>query len=832
MTATLPNPMLKFATKILTCSLLLLLLTDARPTLAQERTVTGQVTDAEQGEPLPSVNVRVDGTMTGTTTDAEGQYRLRVRGPDAVLVFSFVGYATREVRVGDRSTIDVQLELDPGALGEVIVTAQRRAESLQQVPVSVATASGPTLDAVQSAGSDIRDVAGRVPSLNAEGSNGNIVPRFYIRGLGNTDFDLNASQPVVVILDDVVQENVLLKSQMLFDLEQVEVLRGPQGTLFGRNTPAGIIKLETRKPTFTPEGYASASYGRFNSFEFEGALSGPIIPDLLAARVAARFQHQGNHIENQAPGIKPRTADLGRFNDIGGRVQFQLVPNDRFSALLRLHARSFDGPSEIFRANIIEPGGGFTDDFERDEVSHDGDTNQGLDLRGASLNWDYNFGPVTLTSITAYEHADKPLGVGDIDGGFGAAFLGEGNFGPGFIPFPSETGSRVPALDQWTQEVRIASNELGRVDFQGGFFYFNDDLRIENFSFDTLNEGALNGRVRQRQESEAWAVFGQADLELVAGLHLSGGLRYTSETKDFEAERTLTPMGGDDLPLTTRSTEDEVISWDANLRYEVSPNVTVYTRAARSFRGPSIQGRVAFADDITVADSEKLLSFESGIKTELLDRRVRFNLTGFVYDMDDQQLTAVGGDVNTARLLNADDTDGAGVEMESEWAVTPDLQLTAGASYNYTQINDEDVRTPLPGSLAGCDACTINDPVEDGLIRIDGNRLPQAPRWIANWTARYGRAVGNGNEFYVFTDWALNTEEHFFLYDADEFKSETVVLGGLRVGMEFNDGQYDLAFFGRNITNELALEGGIDFNNLTGFVNDPRMWGIELTARL
>jgi len=814
----------------------LIALVAGAPVLAQERVVTGRVTGTDTGEPLPSANVRIEGTTTGTTTDPQGRYRISVPGPDAVLVFSFVGYAQQSVDVGDRTTINVQLQPDRGTLQEVVVTPRRRAESLQRVPVSVATASGPTLDAVQSAGSDIRDVAGRVPSLNAEGSNGNIVPRFYIRGLGNTDFDLNASQPVVVILDDVVQENVLLKSQMLFDLAQVEVLRGPQGTLFGRNTPAGIVKLETRKPTWQPEGYASASYGRFNSFEFEGALSGPLVPDLLSARVAARFQHQDNHIENRAPGIQPRTANLGRFNDIGGRVQFQLVPSEQFSALLRFHARSFDGPSEIFRANIIAPGGGFVDDFERDVVFHDGETDQGLDLRGASLKWDYDAGPLTLTSITAYEHADKPLGVGDIDGGYGASFLGEGNFGPGFIPFPSETGSRVPSLDQWTQEVRLSSNELGRVDFQGGFFYFNDDLRVENFSFDTLNESALNGRARQRQQSEAWAVFGQADVELAADLYLSGGLRYTSETKDFEAERTLTPFGGEDLPLTTRSTEDAVVSWDANLRYEVSPTVTVYTRAAKSFRGPSIQGRVTFANDITVADTEELTSFEGGLKTQLLNRRVRFNLTGFVYDMDDQQLTAVGGDVNTARLLNADDTDGAGAEMETEWAVTPDLLLTAGASYNYTQLNDSDLRTPLPGALAGCDACVINDPVveegEQRFLSVDGNRLPQAPRWIANWTARYSRTFGGDKEVYVFTDWALNTVEHFFLYDAEEFKSETVVLGGLRLGVTFNDGRYDLAVFGRNITNELALEGGIDFNNRTGFVNDPRLWGIEMTARL
>mgnify|MGYP006424152581 CR=1 FL=1 len=799
---------------------------------AQQTTVTGRVTDADTGTPLPSVNIRVQDTATGTATDAQGRYEIAVPGPDAVLVFSFVGYRPQTLRVGDRSTINVQMPPDRAALQEVTVTAQRREQGLQQVPVSVATASGPTLAGLQTAGSDIRDVAGRVPSLNAEGSNGNIMPRFYIRGLGNTDFDLNASQPVVLIVDDVVQENVLLKSQMLFDLKQVEVLRGPQGTLFGRNTPAGIVKLETRKPTWEPEGYASASFGRFNSFEFEGAFSGPILSDVLAARVAARFQHQGHYIDNRAPGVGPKNAEFGRLNDLGGRIQLRFVPSDRFSAFFRAHARSFDGFSELFRANIIEPGGGFVDDFERDEVFHDGSNNQGLDLRGTSLKWDYNFGPVTLTSITGYEHADKPLGVGDIDGGYGAAFLGEGNFGPGLIPFPSETGSTVPSLDQWTQEVRVSSNDLGRVNFQTGVFYFNDDLRVRNFSFDTLNNGAINGRARQQQQTEAWAVFGHVDLALTDALHLSGGARFTDESKDFEAARSLTPFDGPDLPPTSRSTQDEVVSWDANLRYELSPTFTAYTRAAKSFRGPSIQGRVTFANDITVARTEDLLSFETGVKSSFANRRVRLNLTGFVYDMDDQQLTAVGGDVNTARLLNADDTDGAGFELEGEWSVTPRLLLTAGTSYNYTQINDDDLRTPLPLSFQTCDGCDLRDPVEDGFVQLDGNRLPQAPRWIANGTARYDHPVGDDHRLYVFTDWALNTKENFFLYNAPEFQSETVVLGGLRLGMQFNDGQYDVSLFGRNITNELALEGGIDFNNLNGFINDPRLWGIEMKANL
>ena len=145
----------------------------------------------------------------------------------------------------DASTAPVA---EDSGLGDIVVTAQRREESLQDVPVAVSVLSGNTLDAITSTGSDVRVLAGRVPSLNIESSFGRTFPRFYIRGLGNTDFDLNASQPVSVVYDDVVLENPILKGFPIFDLDRIEVLRGPQGTLFGRNTPAGIVKFDTVKP--------------------------------------------------------------------------------------------------------------------------------------------------------------------------------------------------------------------------------------------------------------------------------------------------------------------------------------------------------------------------------------------------------------------------------------------------------------------------------------------------------------------------------------------------------------------------------------------------------
>ena len=138
---------------------------------------------------------------------------------------------------------------ETSALGEVIVTAQRRSENIQDVPISVSSIDEQHLNAMFEGGGDIQVLAARVPSLYVESSNGRLAPRFYIRGLGNSDFDLAASQPVSVIVDEVVLENVILKSFPMFDMEHVEVLRGPQGTLFGRNTPAGIVKFDTRKPT-------------------------------------------------------------------------------------------------------------------------------------------------------------------------------------------------------------------------------------------------------------------------------------------------------------------------------------------------------------------------------------------------------------------------------------------------------------------------------------------------------------------------------------------------------------------------------------------------------
>jgi iron complex outermembrane recepter protein len=206
---------------------------------------------------------------------------------------------------------DMQLE-------EVVVTAQKKRELLHNVPASVSTLKEESLNAILSSGDDVRSLANQIPGLYVESSNGRIAPRFYMRGLGNVDFDLAASQPVSVIFDNVVQENVILKSFPIFDVESVEAIRGPQGTLFGRNTTAGIVKFTSKRPTQNTDGFARINYGTFNTVNFEGAVGGSLIDETLSGRIAVLSQNRDDWINNT---YKNEKDAFGGHRELAARAQ-------------------------------------------------------------------------------------------------------------------------------------------------------------------------------------------------------------------------------------------------------------------------------------------------------------------------------------------------------------------------------------------------------------------------------------------------------------------------------------------------------------------------------
>ena len=741
---------------------------------------------------------------------------------------------------------------EDAGLTDIVVTAQRREENLQDVPLSVTAVSGDKLDAISAGGVDVRGLSGRVPSLLVESSFGRTFPRFYIRGLGNTDFDFNASQPVSLVYDDVVLENPILKGFPIFDLDRVEVLRGPQGTLFGRNTPAGIVKFDSVKPSDVAGGYGKISYGRFNAVNAQGAVGGPL-GENVSIRISGLYQRQDDYIDNVLPGRTTKDAFEG-YEEYAGRVQFLIKPSDALDILLTGQFRSLDGTARVFRANVFTRGQqGLNGNFNRYRVSTDGKNEQKVKTQNASARLTYDAGPVSLISVTSYWQGDA-TSVGDVDGGFGANFLPPALTGPGQIPFTAETRDSVPTLKQFTQEFRIASNGDGPLSYQAGVFYFDEDLKIVSDNYSTLGDpnnapDGVNIRVSQAQNSKAYGVFGSLTYQLTDQFSVTGGIRYNDDKRRFTVVRSKdTQFPGflqNPLGTVNRRVSDNNITWDASATYAATDDVNLYARVARGYRAPSIQGRVLFPPSgtpnpleagVTVGKSETITSYESGIKSTFLDGRARFNANGFYYELKDAQLTAVGGGVNANRLINADKVRGYGFEADLEFKPIPELLLTVGVSYNDTEIQDAGLTTAACGAtrldtFSNLSICTLLDPIvrpaapfSSAIVNINGNSLPQSPKWIANWTARYGVPVGDG-EVYAFTDWAYRSKINFFLYESVEFQDKSMLEGGLRVG--YKTDAFDIAAFIRNITKDTSAVGGIDFNNLTGFVNEPRVWGVE-----
>ena len=700
-----------------------------------------------------------------------------------------------------------------GQLATIIVTANRREENLQDVPVSADILDAERVTAIFSATADITALAGTAPGLNVESSNGRVAPRFYIRGLGNTDFDLAASQPVSVLLDDVVMENVTLKSFPIFDVERVEVLRGPQGTLFGRNTPAGIVKIDSVKPSHDTSVNAALSFGSLDTFALSGAVGGSIVPDVLAFRVSAQLQSRGDWISN---GFTGDENSLGGYEDVAVRGQLLFTPTERASILAAVNFRDLAGSSTFFRANILGPGNNnLNANYDRDTVFYDagGGNKANYQQFGATLTASYEFDGATLTSITSH-WTSEGSSRGDIDGGFGAVFL-PGGGGPGLIPFPSDTKDSID-LKQTTQEVRLASNGDGPLSWQVGGFYFDSDFDVSTVGFTFPPPVTVN------HTNEAWALFGQVSYQLTEKLRVTGGLRYTDDEKDFVVLSGAAPQ--------PRSVGDENIDWDISLFGDVTDNASVYAKVANSFRGPTIQGRdVAFFSAPSVAQSENITSYEVGFKSELADRRVRLNGAAYYYTVDDPQFTAVGGAGNLVQLINANKGEAWGVEMDGAFQISPEFLVTLGVAYNNTAIKDSTL------AVGTCFQCTVTDRTVTlgGATRalVNNNPFPNAPEWSGDFTARYSIPVGNSGEFFIFTDWVYLGETNFLLYESREFNAGSRIEGGLKIGYAGDNGQWEVAAFARNITDEDNVLGVIDFNNNTAFVNDPRIIGAMVSVK-
>ncbi len=757
----------------------------------------------------------------------------------------------------DAATPDAAVAADAAgaAPAEIVVTATRRNEKARDVPLAVTSIAGEKLDVLNSSGLDIRFLSSRTPSLQIESSFGRTYPRFYIRGLGNTDFDNNAAQPVSVVYDDVALESPFLKSFPVFDLADVEVLRGPQGTLFGRNTPAGVVKLDSAKPTDSLGGYGSLEVGSYTTINGEAALNVPLGGG-FSARFSGIVQHRENWVTNTNYGTPGSVAPhrLEGYTDEAGRVQLAWVsPDNSFHALLNFHIRGLDGTPRVFRSGLFQEGSNnFAAGFNPAQVSIDGFTSQSLSQWGTNLHLDKHFDGIgTLYSITAFEHA-RVESTGDIDGGstYGSTYppagLGNGGF------FPDNTGG-VTRPDEFSQELRFVSDEFGGIRLQGGLYVFTQKLTYSEFDYQpvscttpdpvttnytcsyTTRAQDLDQDIEHNDRNTNFGAYASGEYK-IDQLTLRAGVRYSEDHKrdtvggyaaglsgQYQIYGTLTAPNGSTayvLAPQTASVRAGYATWDASATYAITPRINFYARAATGYLGPAIQDRVTFGSIQNTAAKQTTLSFEAGFKGSVLDGKLTFAVDGYWSRTNDMTLTEVGGVGNAAALVTVPRVYGNGAEGEFEVRPFKGFTLSASGSYNYTLMRAPGLAIPYCGA-----GCTVTDPINSAnLAVIDGNALPQAPRWVGSFNAHYEVPLGNGAAAFFNTDWATRSSINYFLYTAAEFRGRALTEGGLKVGYRSASG-WEFAFFGRNILNQIRSISAIDFDNLTGMINDPRIWG-------
>ena len=692
----------------------------------------------------------------------------------------------------------------------VVVTAQKRDQDIQEVPVAVTALDG---EALQDAHvSTVMDLNALAPSLQVKTDDNAANPKIFIRGIGLNDFNPNTASAVAIYSDGVYIGSPLAQMGQFFDLERVEVLRGPQGTLYGRNTTGGAINLISRKPTDTFEAMGSVEYGSYNNLTLEGAVGGPITPELA-------YRASGTYLSNDGYALNRLTGNRGNDTNRGAaRFQLQWTPSDTFDALFQLRYGKSDGGSiwaynrSLFPATAQATGpdgfcapayytsGDCTDLAGYANTStnlYQGDYHlEGKDkveTYGASATLTWDLGAMSLISVSGYDHADRD-DVEDTDAG------------------PTDIITARYQAKQWagSEELRLQSNGNNQLDWVAGIYLARDELDTNSYYdvFRVANSGNPLVDLPQgigvfgwpfTQDTNSYAVFGQVDYDFTDKLTATFGLRYSADKKTFHYNSTYaSDVGGpsSDLFSIDDSKTFDSFSGKVGLQYQVSDDVNVYGSYNRGYKsGGFFGGQTTDPGALQPYEDEVVDAYEVGLKSQLLDNMLTANFAAFYYDYKDLQVYTLVVDPNTnltvQNFTNASNAEVKGLEAELMASPIEGLDLSLGASFLDATYQD------------------FQSQGDD----YSGNTLPNAPDVSLNGSARYewdifgGRAEAQADVSYrskVFYD-TRNVER---LSDGDR----TFV--NLRFGWKPADGGMEFGVYGRNVFGETNIADIIPIEGL------------------
>lgn len=581
-------------------------------------------------------------------------------------------------------------EPEASRLEEVVVTAQRREQQLQNVPVAVTALSSDALERLQVR--DTVDLLKLVPNLVGNSNVGlGSSNSYYIRGVGNTESISTMDVPVGTYVDDIFISRQNANNFGLFDVERIEVLRGPQGTLFGRNTTGGAINVVMRKPGAEFGGRVEGAIGSFGRREARGTVDLP-----LSETVLTKFS--GFYRQDDGYARQISTGDmLNALDSYGLRAAVRFMPSDRFTADLSADIVDETNSNLI---NHIDPAtgdrasrlgivrGALTPYFTGDKRYNDPGNRTRAWSATANLKWDFD--AFTLTSITGVRSTEQWY------------YIDSQNVAPNPLPTGVSTILNYGQHDQWSQEFKLDGQAFdGRLTYVAGVYYLAEDNATDlGTASATATTFRVSGDRTMWNTLETYAVYAQGDYELTPSITATFGLRYTHEEKELRVQ---TNPGGAGPVLTTDlvraagiPTERSAEFWTPRfaLAWQVNPNLMFYGSITNGAKSGGWNGRALANNLFLPFDAEKVWAKEIGMRGEFFDRTLRLNVTLFDSTTEDVQISSGYYDANNVRILtttNPADMDNTGGEIEAIWFPTPNFSLTAAVSFQdaeFTNVNN------------------------------------------------------------------------------------------------------------------------------------------------
>jgi iron complex outermembrane receptor protein len=728
------------------------------------------------------------------------------------------------------------------ALEEVVITARRYEESLQDAPVSVGVMDSDYLTAQHIL--QVKDVIDRSPGTGFTRFN-KLQNVYSMRGLNSQTEGAAGDPSVLTVVDDVVYVKDYMKSAEFFDVERIEVLRGPQGTSFGRNATGGLVHIISRRPTHEFGGQVSAGAGNHGQWEVDGVINGGITGN-LAGRLAVHYTTHDGYTRDVL-----RNRDLAGEENISVRGSLLYTPTDDLEVYLKLEYSKDDDESAVRQPrDCVNPQENFTNFIDpcspwKTAISSTTGAGESFYLKREVLNftgqvkWNLT-DSITLTSITGY-----------LDG--------EGDYNMDSAGTPRDLNFSITRNDssQFSQEVRLDNHASGaQFRWLAGIYYLNDDHDRSDgrewFQEDLSVFGPgppfspTEVVAVSTNETESVGVFGELAYDITDTVTATVGLRYSYDDKDFVISHNGSGFRG---PVTNFLAEvpenggpcppgpqcalgfDNAAaseSWDhlsymASLSWDVTDDVMLYGTISEAYKTGGFNGEPQTAADAVIPyDEETAMNYEIGMKSQWFDR-LRLNVSVFYVEYDDQQVNVFRqgtGGFTTQVIDNAAKSDVLGVEVDYAWQVTDFFRLSGNFARLDAEFEDTVIQT-------GQGPASVTD--------ISGNRPNNVPKWTATIAGEFFFPLPGGSRLSLRADWRGRGSMYNDIVNDPAFLRPGTDIVGARVAWTSADDHWELAVWGRNLTNEADV---LNIGPVPGFLNDnpvgygpPRTYGGTVTYR-